>query len=80
MYTTFSFNSNDPKPAARQGAASNPAGPRPKRSQVTRACEWCRLNRTKCNNEQPCRNCRNRGASCSNSKPFEASSLPAANR
>ncbi|KAH6691350.1 fungal-specific transcription factor domain-containing protein [Plectosphaerella plurivora] len=39
---------------------------RPKRKQVARACDWCRIHRVKCDTEQPCRNCRARGGECSN--------------
>ena len=39
---------------------------RPKRSQVARACESCRINRIKCDDFQPCNACRNRGEECSN--------------
>ena len=53
---------------------------KPKRSQVARACEWCRLNRIKCDNDRPCHNCQNRGAECSNSGKAEVHSLPTANK
>lgn len=39
---------------------------RAKRSQVARACEWCRLNRSKCDDKQPCSACESRGGECSN--------------
>ncbi|KAJ5925590.1 C6 transcription factor [Penicillium verhagenii] len=53
---------------------------RPRRKQVARACDWCRLNRTKCDDSQPCENCRSRGNECSNSKRTEVLTLPAASR
>ncbi|RAL13375.1 uncharacterized protein BO97DRAFT_388480 [Aspergillus homomorphus CBS 101889] len=77
MFSTFSANLNSTdRPAEQQPAAA----PRPKRNQVVRACDWCRVNRIKCDDKQPCQNCRNHGGHCSNTKQFEASSLPAANR
>ncbi|KAJ5333926.1 hypothetical protein MYU51_018259 [Penicillium brevicompactum] len=74
MFSTFSANLNSTDRPPEQPA------PRPKRSQVGRACDWCRLNRIKCDDKQPCQNCRNHGGYCSNNKKFEAQSLPAANR
>ncbi|RAH64727.1 uncharacterized protein BO66DRAFT_475631 [Aspergillus aculeatinus CBS 121060] len=77
MFSTFSANLNSTdRPAEQQPAAA----PRPKRNQVVRACDWCRVNRIKCDDKQPCQNCRNHGGYCSNTKQFEAHSLPAANR
>lgn len=83
-----------PPPAEAEGGASGAPGaphpalqtlsqtqtPTPKRRKVARACDACRLNRIKCNDEQPCRNCRERGAKCTNSMPWEAHSLHAARR
>ncbi|KAJ5108439.1 hypothetical protein N7456_005114 [Penicillium angulare] len=57
-----------------------PSRPRPKRNQVARACDWCRLNRIKCDDSQPCQNCRTRGVQCSNGKRTDVPTLPAANR
>ncbi|KAH0333661.1 hypothetical protein KCU81_g9786, partial [Aureobasidium melanogenum] len=37
---------------------------RTKRKQVARACDWCRLNRVKCNDNDPCDNCAERGNLC----------------
>ncbi|KAI9928671.1 hypothetical protein ASPWEDRAFT_106212 [Aspergillus wentii DTO 134E9] len=76
MFSTFSANLNSTDRPSEQPAAA----PRPKRNQVVRACDWCRLNRIKCDDKQPCQNCRNHGGYCSNTKQFEAQSLPAANR
>ncbi|CAI7568283.1 unnamed protein product [Penicillium palitans] len=80
MYSTFSANFNTTIDASRDRSATPITAPRPKRNQVARACDWCRLNRVKCDDKQPCHNCLNRGGSCSNTKPQEATSLPAANR
>ncbi|KAF7586461.1 hypothetical protein BBP40_008821 [Aspergillus hancockii] len=76
MFSTFSADFD----TSRQRSVTPGRAPRPKRSQVARACDWCRLNRIKCDDKQPCRNCQNRGGFCSNTKPLEATSLPAANR
>ncbi|KAI1154390.1 fungal-specific transcription factor domain-containing protein [Nemania diffusa] len=59
---------------------SRPSPSRPKRSQVTRACDWCRIHRIKCDHYRPCSNCQNRGAECSNSPSGEIQSLPHAFR
>ncbi|KAJ5478324.1 hypothetical protein N7530_003833 [Penicillium desertorum] len=80
MYSTFSANFNTTIDASRDRSATPITAPRPKRSQVARACDWCRLNRVRCDDKQPCQNCLNRGGTCSNTKPQEATSLPAANR
>ncbi|KAK4152333.1 fungal-specific transcription factor domain-containing protein [Chaetomidium leptoderma] len=57
------------------------AAPRPrrKRSQVVRACDWCRKHRVKCDSHYPCSNCANRGGECSN-ETMKAASLPLAHR
>ena len=39
---------------------------RPKRSQVRRACDACRLYKTKCDNNSPCSNCTAKSRHCSN--------------
>ncbi|KAI1126138.1 fungal-specific transcription factor domain-containing protein [Nemania abortiva] len=57
-----------------------PSTSRPKRSQVTRACDWCRIHRIRCDHYRPCSNCQNRGAECSNSPSGEIQSLPHAFR
>ncbi|KAF2999432.1 hypothetical protein E8E13_007591 [Curvularia kusanoi] len=53
-----------------------------KRAQVARACNYCRTNRTKCDENLPCTQCRQRGLQCdSSSKPSAVNaSLPASNR
>ncbi|KAJ6049709.1 uncharacterized protein N7446_006963 [Penicillium canescens] len=73
MFSTFSALNSTDRP-------EQPAPPRPKRNQVARACDWCRLNRIKCDDRLPCQNCRSRGGHCSNTKQFETHSLKAANR
>ncbi|KAM0328680.1 hypothetical protein ACHAQA_005092 [Verticillium albo-atrum] len=62
-------------------SGTQPGGHRPKRSQVARACDWCRVHRIKCDTNQPCRNCETRGGQCSNSgKLGEVRTLPRAIR
>ncbi|KIW04706.1 uncharacterized protein PV09_04439 [Verruconis gallopava] len=53
---------------------------RPKRKQVSRACNWCRLHRAKCDPYVPCRNCQERGERCSKKNNAELQSLPRALR
>lgn len=65
----------DPSPSILQ----SPITPRRKRAQVVRACDWCRKHRVKCDNDQPCLNCRSRGGECSN-EAIRASTLPHAYR
>ncbi|KAF5013071.1 hypothetical protein FDECE_898 [Fusarium decemcellulare] len=52
--------------------------PRRKRRQVGRACDGCRLQRIKCDDNSPCLNCRSRGRPCSNSSTTKPSTLPQA--
>ncbi|KAI1166727.1 fungal-specific transcription factor domain-containing protein [Nemania serpens] len=64
--------------------ASNPpsfeAPLRPKRQQVARACDSCRMHRIKCDNNVPCKNCIGRGEQCINKSPGERRTLPQAYR
>ncbi|KAI0858741.1 hypothetical protein F4860DRAFT_289981 [Xylaria cubensis] len=89
MYSTF----EGPKAAGMKGdkdemlEASNPrsfeAPLRPKRQQVARACDSCRMHRIKCDNNVPCnidRNCVSRGEQCINKSPGERRTLPQAYR
>ncbi|CAG8407888.1 unnamed protein product [Penicillium salamii] len=46
-----------------------------KRIQVARACDGCRLRRTKCDNQTPCSNCVTREQTCSNSGALKVSTL-----
>ncbi|KJR89030.1 fungal specific transcription factor domain protein [Sporothrix schenckii 1099-18] len=39
---------------------------RRKRKQVSRACDWCRARKIRCDNAQPCEACRHRDAPCTN--------------
>ncbi|GAN03037.1 hypothetical protein MAM1_0033d02488 [Mucor ambiguus] len=51
-----------------QHLATNPsnatAEPRKKRAKIMSACGECRRKKTKCNGEQPCRNCQKSNAAC----------------
>ncbi|KAI7900701.1 uncharacterized protein BX663DRAFT_411205, partial [Cokeromyces recurvatus] len=38
--------------------------PRKKRAKIMSACGECRRKKTKCNGEQPCRNCQKSNATC----------------
>ncbi|OKL56378.1 hypothetical protein UA08_08191 [Talaromyces atroroseus] len=38
--------------------------PKPKRQQVSKACEWCRTFRIKCDSRFPCTNCQAKGRAC----------------
>ncbi|KAI0014510.1 hypothetical protein F4780DRAFT_774157 [Xylariomycetidae sp. FL0641] len=89
MYTTFAgpvrAPSDDDK--ATPAEAPNPnssksfeAPLRPKRQQVARACDSCRMHRIKCDNSVPCRNCIHRGEQCNNKSPSERRTLPQAYR
>lgn len=64
-------------------STSSPDGPenqvgarrRQRRAQVARACDACRLRRTKCDNGVPCSKCIARGHHCSNTGAPKASTL-----
>ncbi|KAI0969570.1 fungal-specific transcription factor domain-containing protein [Xylaria arbuscula] len=53
---------------------------RPKRQQVARACDSCRMHRIKCDNVVPCKNCVSRGEQCINKSAGERRTLPQAYR
>ncbi|KAI0966754.1 fungal-specific transcription factor domain-containing protein [Xylaria arbuscula] len=72
MFTTFS-SSTQHTSAAKDGGGSDgtdspqtrtPAGPRPRRNQVRRACDGCKLLRIKCDNQRPCSTCVNAHREC----------------
>ncbi|KAE9366572.1 hypothetical protein N431DRAFT_384435 [Stipitochalara longipes BDJ] len=48
---------------------------RQKRSQVARACDGCRAHRTRCDNNRPCSNCKEKGRHCSNSGAAKVTTL-----
>ncbi|KAI1805626.1 fungal-specific transcription factor domain-containing protein [Daldinia bambusicola] len=67
-------------PSSESPNVSVRATSRPKRPQVARACDWCRVHRVKCDTNLPCRNCRNRGWQCSNKSSNESRTLANAYR
>ncbi|KAK5659007.1 hypothetical protein OQA88_1094 [Cercophora sp. LCS_1] len=69
-----------PNTSSRSSPGTAPLLARPKRAQVSRACDWCRVHRVKCDTEQPCHNCRSRGAQCSTTGANEIRNLPHAFR
>ncbi|KAI0465517.1 hypothetical protein F4859DRAFT_520023 [Xylaria cf. heliscus] len=77
MFTTFSAQMSPVPPSA---SITPPNGASGKRRKVARACDSCRLNRVRCDDNRPCENCRSRGEKCKNALPWEAHSLPAAKR
>ena len=79
----FAIFPSGPPQSLGQGQGSLPslafsAPARPKRSQVVRACDWCRVHRTKCDNNLPCLNCLKRGEECINRRKGEVQTLTAA--
>ncbi|KAL4801859.1 fungal-specific transcription factor domain-containing protein [Aspergillus unguis] len=66
--------------AAAAGLEGAPSPRTKKRSQVSRACNWCRARRMKCDNGFPCANCQKRGGECNNDRLNRAASLPEANQ
>ncbi|KAF2836212.1 fungal-specific transcription factor domain-containing protein [Patellaria atrata CBS 101060] len=81
MFTTFV---GAPPRSLKNDHSSTGATPsipaRPKRSQVARACDWCRVHRIKCDSNYPCHNCQNRGGQCSNKGTSDVRTLPHAVR
>ncbi|KAI1502145.1 fungal-specific transcription factor domain-containing protein [Biscogniauxia marginata] len=88
MFTTFSGTPESlprrDRVAKEADASSNSRPPdpplKPKRHQVSRACDSCRMHRVKCDNNVPCKNCLNRGEQCINKSPSERRTLPQAYR
>jgi hypothetical protein len=58
-----------------------PSSPvRPARKQVSRACDWCRARRIRCDNGKPCKACRAREMECTHRGGDEPRTLPQALR
>ena len=53
---------------------------KPHRKQVSRACDWCRAKRIKCDDQIPCRACVHRGAECTVRGSQQARTLPQASK
>ncbi|KAH7166457.1 fungal-specific transcription factor domain-containing protein [Dactylonectria macrodidyma] len=51
-------------PASPPIAEEAPSSLRRPRKQVSRACDWCRARKIRCDNAQPCKACRQRNAQC----------------
>ncbi|KAH7054334.1 fungal-specific transcription factor domain-containing protein [Macrophomina phaseolina] len=73
MFTTFYGTS--PRATGQKGAA--PAKSH-KRSQVRRACDWCKLMRIKCDSRRPCHNCQQAGRECATNGENQFRSIVAA--
>ena len=86
MYTAFASTPLSSAPTSLvapqlQLTSVPPPGTRQKkRVQVARACDWCRVHRIKCDNDNPCSNCAKRGGRCSISNSVKAATLPHAYR
>ncbi|OKL63471.1 hypothetical protein UA08_01794 [Talaromyces atroroseus] len=68
MLATFSLKSPRSSPANH------------KRAQVSKACDWCRVHRVKCDNNYPCRNCQSRQSRCNRRELSKTRTLPSAVR
>ncbi|CAK7206088.1 hypothetical protein SEUCBS139899_008871 [Sporothrix eucalyptigena] len=60
--------------------ASVPAEKRAVRKQVSRACDWCRTRRVKCDLARPCTACQKSGVTCADERSESPRSLPQALR
>ncbi|KAL2810532.1 fungal-specific transcription factor domain-containing protein [Aspergillus granulosus] len=60
--------------------STGPSSNSKRRSQVARACNWCRVHRLKCDSEYPCANCRKRGGQCNHDRLNRSVTLPQAYR
>lgn len=86
MFTTFasmppsSVSASPDTPQLQLTFVPPPRTRQRKRGQVARACDWCRVHRIKCDSDNPCSNCKNRGGQCSNRGAMKAATLPHAYR
>ncbi|KAL2864277.1 transcription factor domain-containing protein [Aspergillus lucknowensis] len=60
--------------------SNGPSSQPKKRTQVARACNWCRVHRLKCDPGYPCANCRKRGGQCNDDRVSRSVNLPQAYR
>lgn len=58
--------------------AETPLATKRTRKQVSRACDWCRARRIKCDNGRPCMACRRRDAPCTHGGVDQLRTLPQA--
>ncbi|EWG44838.1 hypothetical protein FVEG_05816 [Fusarium verticillioides 7600] len=79
MFTTFDITTSNTLSSGKPPSPPT-SQPRPKRSQVSRACDWCRLTRVKCDSIRPCRNCKQANRECVNSGRDDFKSVAAATR
>ncbi|XEV06036.1 hypothetical protein FSHL1_011323 [Fusarium sambucinum] len=79
MFTTFDISTSS---SLSNGKTLSPptSQPRAKRAQVSRACDWCRLTRVKCDSTRPCRNCKQAKRECVNSGRDDFKSVAAATK
>ncbi|KAF1919504.1 fungal-specific transcription factor domain-containing protein [Ampelomyces quisqualis] len=91
MFSTFTATPAAPAPTSRPSSLASPskrntnsamstAKTKAKRHQVSRACDWCRVHRVKCDNTHPCQNCKIRGVQCSEKEAPQVHTLPQAFR
>ncbi|KAF4975346.1 hypothetical protein FZEAL_7853 [Fusarium zealandicum] len=78
MFTKFDITT--PNTLLSDKPTSPQSQPRTKRAQVSRACDWCRLTRVKCDSVRPCRNCKQARRECVNSGRDDFKSIAAATR
>ncbi|KAG5658700.1 hypothetical protein KAF25_010881 [Fusarium avenaceum] len=79
MFTTFDVATSN-SVSGQRSSSSPTSQPRPKRAQVSRACDWCRLTRVKCDSTRPCRNCKQAKRECVNSGRDDFKSVAAATK
>ncbi|KEY74643.1 hypothetical protein S7711_05072 [Stachybotrys chartarum IBT 7711] len=79
MFATLDLKATS-SPRNEAGSAVSVPAVRPKRNQVRRACDWCRMMRVKCDNDRPCYNCRQSHRECGMSRQNQFRSLTAAVR
>ncbi|RBR22348.1 uncharacterized protein FIESC28_04542 [Fusarium coffeatum] len=82
MFTTFDITTSTSQPGSGKllTPPSSSSQPRSKRAQVSRACDWCRLTRVKCDSTRPCRSCKQAKRECVNSGRDDFKSVAAATK
>ena len=80
MFTTFVGTSPSPIGYDQRETPAAIRAERPKRNQVARACDFCRLHRIKCSDSYPCHNCRDEGIECHKKGTNEVRALPHASK
>ncbi|KAH8691429.1 hypothetical protein BGW36DRAFT_431978 [Talaromyces proteolyticus] len=77
MFVTFDSSKDGTSNAVSTSPLPNGAVKR-KRVAVARACNWCRLNRVRCDDCNPCQSCRTRNLQCSKGLPSDPANSTAA--